>query len=132
MKTWAKYLVIGWSIICIGVILLSFQIMKDDFIKQDYDIYLPLKVPEKINDNFEFIGSSLYHNDEKFLSKEEFIKRVKGIKSIELQSDYKVNKAIYLVLPIYAFMVWALPILMFALLGNLFGKNKTTPYKTES
>lgn len=125
MKTRVKYLVIGWSILCIGIIIISFEIMKKDYIQEDFDIFLPLKVPLKTEvSNLEIIAESLYHNDEDFLSKEKFIERVKVAKSIELRSNFKVkNKSIYLYLPFYTFIVWAFPILMFALLGNLFEKN---------
>jgi hypothetical protein len=89
---------------------------------------MPLKVPLKTEgSNLTLIAESLYHNDDEFLSKEKFIERVKVAKYIELHSNFKVkNKSIYLYLPIYAFMVWAFPILMFALLGNLFKTNRNT------
>ena len=134
MKAWTKYLVIGWSIICVGITIVSFQIMKNDYIQEDYDIFLPLRVPEKLEGGLEFMGPLIYADEkEKFLSKEQFIERAKGAKSIELRGTSKVkNKAIYLYLPIYAFVVWALPILMFVLVGNLFGKTRLSTMRNGS
>jgi len=93
--------------------------MKIDFIREDYNIILPL---HESGDGWK-LSRSIFSNDEEFLNKDEFIKRIKEAKKIELQAHYKIkNKSIYLFLPIYAFLVWGLPILVFSLVGNLFSK----------
>ncbi|MBI4764277.1 MAG: hypothetical protein HY787_06710 [Deltaproteobacteria bacterium] len=127
MRTWTKLLVVGWSILCIGIIVVSFQIMKKDYVAETYSIWAPLLVPEKVGDGVERLAAWLYPNqNERFLSKEQFIERVKGAKGVELKSEHTVkNKAIYLYLPIYSFVVWAFPILVFVAVGRLFEKNPT-------
>lgn len=127
MKTWVKYLIIGWSIVCIGIIVVSFQILKKDYIQEDFSIDLLLRTPEKVGDNIELIADFLYFDqNEKSLSKDQFIERIKGSKAIEFQSKHTVkNKSIYLYLPIYSFIIWAFPILLFTLLGVLFEKTRT-------
>lgn len=127
MRIWMKYLIIGWSIVVVGLLIISFQIMKKQFIQEDYEIALPLCKPEVVDKNIEFIAGVLYYDDnEKFLSKHEFINRIKGVKSIKLESNHRVkDNVIYIALPLYTFGLWALPIFVFALVGNLFtGKAK--------
>ena len=121
MKTWLKYLVIGWSIVCIGIVIVSFQIMKKDYVKDSYNIDLPMQSGPGLLP----IARIIFDNENEMLSKEQFIEVIKGCKSIELRSEHKViNRAIYLYLPIYSFIVWALPILVFAFLGIIFEKAK--------
>ncbi len=125
MKTWTKFLVIGWSVVCVGIVVVSFEIMKKDYVTEDYSIYAPQRVEKKEIDGDIYLGAVLYTNPNEFLSKEQFIERVKGAKAIELQSGHKINKSIYLYLPIYSFVIWAFPILVFVMLGYLFEKSST-------
>jgi hypothetical protein len=62
MKQWTKYLVIGWSIVSIGVIIVSFQILKTDYIQDDYEIMIVLKTPEKIAEfpNVELLAENIF------------------------------------------------------------------------
>jgi hypothetical protein len=130
MKTWVKYLVIGWSLICVGIIIVSFQIMKNDYIQYDYTFW-PSE-PQNLGKGetsgkgagWEEVIPFLFTHEGNLLTKDQFIERIKGAKSIQAISFHKVkDRSIYVYLPIYALIVWALPILMFALLGILFGKN---------
>jgi len=96
--------------------------MKKEFVQEDYAIDLPLCQPELLGENIKRIGNIIYYNKE-FLSKDEFIEQIKGVKSIELKSTHKVkNNKIYIFLPLYAFGIWAIPIFVFSLVGNLFSR----------
>ncbi len=127
MRIWMKYLIVGWSIISVGIILVSFQIMKYDFINEDYEITEYLK-NSTTNPIAISLGEELFRDNafgQWAITKTEFINRIKNSKNIHLQSNHKVqNRTIYLYLPIYGFMVWGIPIFIFSLLGDLFGKNK--------
>ena len=46
MRIWMKYLIVGWSVITARIILAAFQVMKYDFIKEDYEINEYLKNSE--------------------------------------------------------------------------------------
>ena len=48
MKIWAKYLTIGWSIVTVAIVIVSFQLMKSHFIEEDYEVMMVYKVPEKM------------------------------------------------------------------------------------
>ncbi len=131
MRTWMKYLVIGWSIISVGIIIISFQFMKKDFIEEAYEIYTVYKTPEKENSssNWETIGENLFYEKDdhdlfnKFISKEEFVERMKKAKGINIYTKNRIkDRSIYVQLPLYAFAVWAIPILVFSLVGSLFTK----------
>jgi hypothetical protein len=125
MKTWAKFLVVGWSIVCIGIVAVSYQVMKKDYVDDSYKIFLPFRTPEDMGGGVKRLANWLYANeDEQYLSKEQFIERAKGARALDLQSEHKVkNRAIYLYLPIYSFAIWALPLLVFVILGHLFAKD---------
>lgn len=127
MKTWIKLLIIGWSIVSVAIIIVSYQVMKYNYVTEDYSVELPLRTPVK-GDTFTILSSIIYHDDNmKFLSKQEFIEHIKDAKSINLHSSHTVkNRGIYLYLPLYSFVIWAFPILIFALLGILFERSKTT------
>jgi len=124
MKAYFKYLILGWSIVSVGLIVLAYQIIKKDIIQENYEIRLPEKIPDKLaSQGFTFLGTFLYH-DLKCLSKKEFTKRLKDAKEIDIYSSYKIKepKAFYILFPIYAFLIWALPIIVFSLLGLVFKK----------
>lgn len=144
MKTWIKYLIIGWSIVCVGIIIVSYLIMKREYVREDYGISIvykasPNPTPGQIYNTWEILGESLFKDVDRkegellLLSKEEFvqaIKRAKGdlskLKGIEIQSNSQVkDKSIYLALPLYSFTVWAIPILIFSLIGIIFQKKSS-------
>lgn len=145
MRTWMKYLIIGWSIVSVGIVIISFQVMKPDFIQEDYRIDLVFKTPEKVAPNVEriteelFAGKTTLTTEELFsgkdvfdkisITKEEFVDKIKKAKVITLESKTNVNKDIYMVLPIYSFIIWCIPILVFSLVGVIFGRGKGTQMK---
>ena len=127
MRIWMKYLIVGWSIITAGIILAAFQVMKYDFIKEDYEINEYLKNSE-LNPSGISLEEELF-KDNAFgqwaITKSEFINRIKNSERIHLESNHKVQyRTIYLYLPIYGFIIWSVPIFVFSLLGYLFGKSK--------
>jgi hypothetical protein len=147
MKGWMKYLIIGWSIVSVGLVIVSFQLAKSDFIKEDYEIMMVLKAPEKaaltpppgyILDEPEVIAEKLFPGQkakdfldglDPSITKKEFVDKIKKAKGVTIESKTKVNKAIYMILPIYAFLVWGIPILVFSLVGVIFGRAKKISMK---
>lgn len=133
MRIWAKYLIIGWSIVSVGIIIVTFQIMKAAFIDEDYEITIAYKTPEKVQatgntqKEWEIVGETLFHDvfDEISITKKQFIERIQKAKGITIESKHKLNDyKIYIYLPLYAFAVWGVPIVVFTLLGILFSKKK--------
>jgi hypothetical protein len=131
MKLWAKYLTIGWSIVCVAIVIVSYQLMKSHFVEEDYEISTVLKVPEKIpstdkeSHNIEMIGEFLFSGKDVFhtvsITKKEFVEKIKKAKGITIETKTKVkDNSIYLILPLYAFAIWMIPILVFSLVGLLF------------
>jgi hypothetical protein len=149
MRTWIKYLIIGWSIVSIVLVIVSFQLAKSDFVKEDYEIMMVLKAPEKaaltpppgyILDEPEVIAEKLFpkqkakdflHGLDPSITKKEFVDKIKKAKGVTIESKTKVDKAIYVILPIYAFLVWGIPILVFSLVGVIFGRGKGNQTKEE-
>jgi len=149
MKTWMKYLVIGWSIVSVGLIMVTFQIMKKGFIEERY--YIPLseslppefgtrktvegnelegfKVPEgyilkhKGRDLLEVIVKDKLAEQDIYLDDIEFDTLINGIKGINVVSSHRVkNTRILINGTIYAFLIWVLPILVFSLVGMIFSR----------
>ncbi len=132
MKTWIRFLTIGWSFVSAAIIIVTYNVMKYEFVTEDYIIELTHNSSElKPGDIYDLrkqtIVSYLYNNYNGMpLYKSEFIERIKNVKSINLNSSHSVdNKSIYLYLPLYSFVVWAFPILVFTLLGILFERGRT-------
>lgn len=132
VRIWAKYLIIGWSAVSVAIVIVSFQLMKSQFVEEDYGVTTVYKLPEKTpGTSWELIGESLFHNndisDSISITKKEFVDRMKKAKGVVIESKTKIkDKTVYLLLPLYAFAVWIIPILVFSLVGLLFSR------KTES
>lgn len=133
MNIWAKYLTIGWSIVTVAIVIVSFQLMKNQFIEEDYEVMMVYKVPEKMatTDNvpshWEAVAENLFYNKDIFdtisITKKEFVERMKKAKGVTIESKNKIkDKSVYLFLPLYAFAVWTVPILVFSLVGLLFSR----------
>jgi hypothetical protein len=133
MKLWAKYLIIGWSIVTVAIVIVSFQLMKSHFIEEDYEIMMVYKEPEKMpaSDNgpghWEAVAENLFFNKDVFdtiaITKKEFVDRMKKAKGVTIDSKTTIkDKSVYLFLPLYTFLVWTIPILVFSLVGFLFSR----------
>jgi hypothetical protein len=138
MKVWAKYLIIGWSVVSAAIIIVSFQIMKSEYIEEDYQVMMVYKVPEKEKvegsaGHWEAVAENLFYTKtdplnlldyiSPVLTKKEFVEKMKKAKGITIESISKIkDKIIYVYLPIYAFAVWMIPILVFSLIGLLFSR----------
>jgi hypothetical protein len=131
VKAWAKYLIVGWSIVSVAIVIVSFQLMKGHFIEEDYEITMIYKIPEKVvmtNDTqIELLGQPLFQGKDIFdnlsITKKEFVERMKKAKGITIESRNKIkDKLVYLFLPLYAFAVWMIPTVVFALVGLLFSR----------
>lgn len=132
MKIWIKYLIIGWSIMCIGIIVVSYQIMKFNFVNEEYEITMSYKVPAKIPsqeskaNDWIIVAETLFPQglvDQAFTTQKEVKEKLMKAKGVTIKSKNEVkDNLIYVFLPLYAFIIWAFPILIFSLIGILFGK----------
>jgi hypothetical protein len=124
MTTWMKYLVIGWSIVCVGIALFTYPIMKKQYIDEDYEIYLPLKEPVKVGKNSYRLSESLFQQDER-ITKKQLVSRLENtnIENITITTIQKrFDDRIYIVLPLLTFLVWFIPVMVFSLVGILFSR----------
>jgi len=111
--------------------------MKSHFIEEDYEVTLVYKTPEKVKSatnsdkEWEIVAESLFFGKDVFdtisITKKEFIERIKKAKSVTIESKNKVkDTSVYLFFPIYAFIVWSIPVLVFSLIGLLFSRKNET------
>lgn len=121
MKAFFKLMVIGWSIACIGIFIISYKEMKLGVQSIKVELYMlkpsgggwedVLKVesltepPGVIPQWFKEIASQ-------------------NPKSLEYRETHSLEGNFYLLLPIFCFAVWAVPISVFSILGLLFGKKE--------
>ena len=134
MKTWMKYLVIGWSIVSVAVVVISFQIMREDIIEEEYYIPLPellkAKIREAKQDGYndqeivDFLLNKLKEliTQKKLSPTEEELNALLKTKEIQVRFHRNVDPIFYIVLPIYAFLIWGIPILVFSLVGIMFSR----------
>jgi hypothetical protein len=130
MRLWTKYLVVGWSLVCIGIVIVSFQVMKRQFIEEDFEVMLVYQSPQNTESGENIVGEDLFHGKDwvgkAAITKENFVDRIKKAKGFNIWSKHRVvNKGIFLYLPLYAFAVWAVPIVVLSLIGVLFSREKT-------
>ncbi len=94
MKIWNKYFIIGWSIINVGILIVSFQIMKSEFIKAN--IGIRVQATEAPSMGAQLSGTarerSLFKDSESFISKEEFLRRLKNEKGIIIDKKAVVSQ----------------------------------------
>ena len=147
MKIWAKYLIIGWSIVTFAIVIVSYQLTKSWF--TEYEIMAVYKVPEKMATTnnapgWEVVAKDLFYIEgdplalmpgsgvempgvgveTTSITKDEFLDKMKKAKGITIRPRTNVkDESIYLFLPLYAFAVWMLPVLVFSLVGLLFSRN---------
>ena len=142
MKTWIKYLIIGWSIACSGIFIVSYQMLKSEAIVERHSVTL---IPASIGDSgpkydWETVGDNLFGRDlvdkkidplslyEPSITKQEFVHKVKNAKGMIIESKTRaIGKIIYVLFPIYAFAIWAIPITVFLVLGMIFGREEISP-----
>jgi hypothetical protein len=119
-----KFLVIGWSIVCVGIMLFTYPIMKKQYIDEDYEIYLALKEPVKVGKNSYRLSESLFQQDER-ITKKQMVSRLQdiNIENITITTIQKrFDDRIYIVLPLFTFLVWVIPVTVFSLVGVLFSR----------
>lgn len=137
MRTWAKYLTIGWSIVTLAIVITSFQLLKYNFIEEDYEVTVNYKMPEKmastndVENQWEVVGESLFHGKDVFaatsITKKEFVDRIKRAKGITIETKNRVKEnSVYILFPFYAFIIWTIPIIVFSLIGLLFSRKTET------
>lgn len=119
MKAFFKLLVIGWSIACVGIFIISYKEMKlgTQSTKVELNMLKPsgggwqdvLKIesltqpPGVIPQWFKEIA-------------------VQNPESLEYRETNSLEGKFYFLLPMFCFAVWAFPILVFSTVGLLFGK----------
>ena len=142
MKTWIKYLIIGWSIACSGIFIVSYQMLKSEAIVERHSVTL---IPSSVGNgepkyDWEAVGDDIFGRDlvdkkidplslyEPSITKQEFVHRVKNAKGMIIESKTRaIGKIIYVLFPIYAFAIWAIPITVFLVLGMIFGREERPP-----
>lgn len=139
MKTWMKYLIIGWSIACVGIFIVSYQMLKSEAIVERHSVTLIPRSPENATPayDWEAAGDDLFGRDivdkkidplsfyEPSITKQEFVHRMKNAKGVIIESKTRaIGKIIYVLFPIYAFAIWAIPITVFLVLGMIFGREE--------
>lgn len=136
MKTWIKYLIIGWSIACAGIFIVSYQMLKSEAIVERHSVTLVPAAPANHAPayDWEAVGDDLFGRDlvdkkidplslyEPTITKQDFVHRMKNAKGVVIESKTRaIGKIIYVLFPIYAFAIWAIPITVFLVLGMIFG-----------
>lgn len=119
MKSYARLLVIGWSIVCVGIIVSSFKAIAtgSQTVTVEMDMF---KAP-----------SGGWQDILKIESLSEppgvipiWFKEIANAnpKSLEYREKRTLDRSFYIRLPAYAFAVWAVPIVVFSLIGLLFDR----------
>ena len=124
MKAFFKLLVIGWSIACIGIFIISYKEMKlgTQSIKVELNMLKPSgggwQEVLKIESLIEPPGVI-----------PKWFKEVaaQNPKSLEYRETNSLEGMFYFLLPAFCFAVWAIPILVFSTVGLLFGKKDKGP-----
>ncbi len=132
MKTWMKYLVIGWSIVCLGLIIATFQIMKNEYVEVSYSIE-PSKATQnwalnriRTDSNNQDIYNFLIKRykeifiDKRIIETTELNNILKDEAFFKVESHYIIDNMIFVLYPIYAFLIWGTPVLVFSLIGVIF------------
>ena len=136
MKTYFKYLIIGWSIVSIVLVILSFQVMKKEFIEEKFVLWMPsLKQAEGkyvfgeqlFQITLEELGKKVKarYSEYSDLEDRDVGRRVfdKYLKDKGLDVELRYEPSIfYIVFPIYTFFIWALPVIVFSLVGIIFSR----------
>jgi hypothetical protein len=144
MKTWMKYFIIGWSIACVGIFIVSFQMLKSESLVERHTVTLIPESPESAQgDDWETVGKYLFGSDlvekkmdpfsfhEPSITQREFVYKMKKAKGVIIESKTRVmGKILYVVFAIYAFAIWAIPITAFMILGLIFSM-QGTPLRRE-
>jgi len=124
MLPFIRALIIGWSLISIAISYYMFDLMKNDFTEEQY-YFTYLKSSEKLtgsNDDSE-VRIILEELSRRGAFKQ-FLEQLKedaefGGKYVEYVD---VEPKFYLLFPIYVFLIWSIPILVFCILSFTFKK----------
>lgn len=119
MKAFFKLLVIGWSIACIGVFVISYKEMKLG--AQSITVELNMLKPSGGGWQDVLKIESLTEPPNVI---PKWFKEIaaQNPKSLEYRQTNNLERKFYLLLPTFCFAVWGIPILVFSSVGLLFGK----------
>jgi len=118
MRTFLKYLVIGWSIACIGIFIIAYKQMNLGYQQLTVELYM-LKPP--VGDWQDFLKVESLKAPGVV---PQWFKKIaaQNPKYLEYREINSLDKTFYRMLPIFCFAVWAIPIFGFSVLGILFSK----------
>ena len=146
MRTYFKYLIICWSIICTALFFYLVKIMKIETTETKYVIHpmkegnittkeimdLEISPPPGfvIDKDSPLTTKELRQLERNFELKNDYyalnLIRLLKEKGVEIEFKQGIKDAQFAVLFItFAFIVWAIPIVVFSLLGLMFGRSKT-------
>jgi len=121
MKTFFRLMVIGWSIACIGIFIVSYKELK--LASQSTRVELHMLKPSgggwqdvlKIESLSEPPGVA-----------PQWFKEIADHNpaSLEYRETNSLHGKFYFLLPVFCFSVWAAPVLVFSAVGLLFGKKE--------
>ena len=119
MNTFSKYLVIGWSIACIGIFVISYQQITFDYRQLTAELYMLKPHAEGWQDFLKV--DSLKEPPRKV---PQWLKEVAAHnpKYLEYREISSLDKKFYRTLPLFCFAVWAIPIVGFSAVKILYSK----------
>jgi len=119
MITFSKYLVIGWSIACIGIFIISYRYMTLGYQELTAELYM---LKPAAGDWQDFLKvDSLKEPPSKV---PHWLKEIaaQNPRYLEYREMSRLDKKFYHMLPLFCFAVWAIPIVGFSIVGILFNK----------
>lgn len=126
-----------------GIFIVSYQMLKSEATVERHMVMLIPNAAENAapaDGHWEIIGEDLFGGNlidrkidplslyEPSITKKEFVHRMKKAKGVTIESKTRaIGKIVYVLFPIYAFAIWAIPITVFSVLGLIFGKEGAPP-----
>ena len=117
MKTYMKIMVIGWSIACIGVFVLSYK--EINFGKQVLTVELSMLKQSKNSNGWNDVLNVKSFNEPPGVAPQWFKEISENNPSkLEYKEVHKVDSNFYFIFPIYCFAIWGVPIFIFSSKAN--------------
>lgn len=127
MKAFFKLLVIGWSIACVGIFIISYKEMK----LGTHSIKVELYMLKPSGGGWQDVLKIESLTEPPGVIPQWFKEvAAQNPKSLEYRETNSLEGRFYFLLPTFCFAVWAIPILVFSTVGLLFGKKDKGPNTT--
>lgn len=121
MRAFFKLLVIGWSIACIGIFIVSYKEMK----LGSQSIKVELNMLKESGGGWQDVLKIESLTEPPGVIPKWFKEiAAQNPKTLEYRETNSLEGNFYFMLPIYCFGIWAIPILVFSVIGILFGKKE--------